>query len=97
MTVEERERRAEEYFQRITEVNKENALMDMRTSISLFLTKNGKYESFDDFMAKHKSEGFNTKQPKAEKSEARPENSVVNQKEARRKAAADRLRRQGSV
>lgn len=45
MTVEERERRAEEYFQRITEVNKENALMDMRTSISLFLTKNGKYES----------------------------------------------------
>ena len=50
------------------------------------------YESFDDFMAKHKSEGFNTKQPKAEKSETRPENSVVNQKEARRKAAADRLR-----
>ncbi len=50
------------------------------------------YESFDDFMAKHKSEGFNTKQPKAEKSETKPENSVVNQKEARRKAAADRLR-----
>ena len=50
------------------------------------------YESFDDFMAKHKSEGFNTKQPKAEKAETRPENSVVNQKEARRKAAADRLR-----
>jgi len=50
------------------------------------------YESFDDFMAKHKSEGFNTKQPKAEKSETKPENSAVNQKEARRKAAADRLR-----
>ena len=50
------------------------------------------YESFDDFMAKHKSEGFNTRQPKAEKPETRPENSAVNQKEARRKAAADRLR-----
>ncbi len=50
------------------------------------------YESFDDFMAKHKSEGFNTKQPKAEKAVTKPENSAVNQKEARRKAAADRLR-----
>ena len=50
------------------------------------------YENFEDFMAKHKSEGFNTKQPKAEKTEIKPENSAVNQKEARRKAAADRLR-----
>ncbi len=50
------------------------------------------YESFEDFMAKHKSEGFNTKQPKAEKNRTRPESSSVNQKEARRKAAADRLR-----
>jgi len=50
------------------------------------------YESFDDFMAKYKSEGFNTKQPKAEKTEKISENSAVNQKEARRKAAAERLR-----
>ncbi len=50
------------------------------------------YQSFEDFMAKHKSEGFNTKQPKAPKTEERPANSSVNQKEARRKAAADRLR-----
>ncbi len=50
------------------------------------------YESFEDFMAKHKSEGFNTKQPKAEKPRERPENSAINQKEARRKAARERLR-----
>ena len=51
------------------------------------------YESFEDFMAKHKSEGFNTKQqqPKAEKVD-KPNNTVQNQKEARRQAAADRLR-----
>ena len=51
------------------------------------------YESFDDFMAKHKSEGFNTKQPqpKAEKQD-KPNNYSANQKEARRQAAADRLR-----
>lgn len=50
------------------------------------------YENFEDFMAKHKSEGFNTKQPRAEKAETKSENSALNQKEARRKAAADRLR-----
>ncbi len=50
------------------------------------------YENFEEFMAKHKSEGFNTKQPKQEKPAERPENSAVNQKEARRKAARERLR-----
>ncbi|MBR4035628.1 MAG: ABC-F family ATP-binding cassette domain-containing protein [Oscillospiraceae bacterium] len=51
------------------------------------------YENFEDFMAKHKSEGFNTKQtqPKTDKTE-KPNNYVANQKEARRQAAADRLR-----
>ncbi len=51
------------------------------------------YENFEDFMAKHKSEGFNSKQPrpKAEKAD-KPNNVVQNQKEARRQAAADRLR-----
>ena len=51
------------------------------------------YENFDEFMAKHKSEGFNTKQqqPKVEKTE-KTNNYSANQKEARRQAAADRLR-----
>lgn len=51
------------------------------------------YENFEEFMAKHKSEGFNTKQPqpKAEKQD-KPNNYSANQKEARRQAAADRLR-----
>ena len=51
------------------------------------------YENFDEFMAKHKSEGFNAKQPqpKAEKQD-KPNNYSANQKEARRQAAADRLR-----
>ena len=51
------------------------------------------YKNFEDFMAKHKSEGFNSKQsqPKAEKVD-KPNNVVQNQKEARRQAAADRLR-----
>lgn len=48
------------------------------------------YENFDEFMAKHKSEGFNTKhsQSKVEKSNTYSQN----QKEARKQAAADRLR-----
>lgn len=51
------------------------------------------YENFEEFMAKHKSEGFNTKQsqPKVEKAE-KANNYSANQKEARRQAAADRLR-----
>ena len=51
------------------------------------------YRNFEDFMAKHKSEGFNTKQqqPKVEKTE-KTNNYSANQKEARRQAAADRLR-----
>ncbi len=51
------------------------------------------YENFEDFMAKHKSEGFNTKQsqPKQEKTD-KSNNLALNQKEARRQAAADRLR-----
>jgi len=51
------------------------------------------YENFDEFMAKHKSEGFNTKQSqsKTEKQD-KPNNYSANQKEARRQAAADRLR-----
>ncbi len=51
------------------------------------------YENFDEFMTKHKSEGFNAKQPqpKAEKQD-KPNNYSANQKEARRQAAADRLR-----
>ena len=49
------------------------------------------YSSFDDFMAKHKSEGFTGKAKV--KLEKKTENSpVINQKEARRIAARERLR-----
>ena len=50
------------------------------------------YENFEDFMAKHKSEGFNSKQPQQKAEKADKPNLVQNQKEARRQAAADRLR-----
>lgn len=45
MEKQEKERLAQEYYDKITEVNKENALNDMRTSIAFYITKNGKYES----------------------------------------------------
>lgn len=45
MTKEERERKAQEYVDKMLAVNKENALRDMRTSIDLFLTKDGKFYS----------------------------------------------------
>ena len=50
------------------------------------------YENFEDFMAKHKSEGFNTKQSQPKIEKTNKSNYSVNQKEARRQAAADRLR-----
>ena len=45
MTKEEIELKADEYVRNITEVNKENALYDMRISMDLCLTKNGKFYS----------------------------------------------------
>lgn len=45
MTREEKERKAQEYVDRITAVNMGNALHDMRMSQVLFLTKNGKFTS----------------------------------------------------
>ncbi len=50
------------------------------------------YASFDDFMAKHKSEGFNTKQSQPKQEKGAESNRALNQKQARRQAARDRLR-----
>lgn len=45
MTKEERERKAQEYVDKMFAVNKDSALRDMRMSQMLFLTKNGKFTS----------------------------------------------------
>lgn len=45
MTKEEKERKAQEYVDKITAPTKENALRSMRLSQELFLTKNGKFYS----------------------------------------------------
>ena len=52
MTKEERERKAQEYVDKITAPTKENALSSMRLSQALFLTKNGKFYSMtsDDYI-----------------------------------------------
>ena len=50
------------------------------------------YQNFEDFMAKHKTDGFNSKPAKKEEKEKNTDSPQLNQKQARRQAAADRQR-----
>lgn len=64
MTKEERERKAQEYVDRITAPTKENALRSMRLSQDLFLTKNGKFYSMtsDNYIKKLQEYGIYCKE-----------------------------------
>lgn len=64
MTKEERERKAQEYVDKITAPTKENALSSMRLSQALFLTKNGKFYSMtsDDYIRKLQDYGVYCKE-----------------------------------
>lgn len=64
MTKEERERKAQEYVDKITAPTKENALRSMRLSQDLFLTKNGKFYSMtsDDYIKKLQEYGIYCKE-----------------------------------
>ncbi|MBQ2909540.1 MAG: hypothetical protein IJE53_01900 [Bacilli bacterium] len=64
MTKEERERKAQEYVDKITAPTKENALRSMRLSQDLFLTKNGKFYSMtsDNYIKKLQEYGIYCKE-----------------------------------
>lgn len=64
MTKEERERKAQEYVDRITASTKENALRSMRLSQEMFLTKNGKFYSMtsDEYVKKLQEYGIYCKE-----------------------------------
>ena len=68
MTKEERERKAQEYVDKITAPTKENALSSMRLSQALFLTKNGKFYSMtsDDYIRKLQDYGIYCKEEEIE-------------------------------